>query len=118
MNEDKQKSPALIPSMNEATNVHLAYIRRDIDEIKSTLSTLTSGYVTRIDFDEHLKTDEDHESRLRMLEKSYEGIQNIKSTISNLALRADVELIKKILFGGVATVLLGALAQVLFLIYK
>lgn len=65
--ETKIPSPE---TSSDPMSVHLWYVRRDISEIKGTLSDLKNGYVTRTDFDEHLKTDADHESRIRTLEKN------------------------------------------------
>ncbi len=53
-------------------SVHLWYMRKDIGEIKNTLSTMRDGFVTRTDFEEHLKADEDHEERIRTIEKDKE----------------------------------------------
>lgn len=58
------RTPAPIPIAGD-TGVHLAYLRRDVDEIKSILKS--DLFVARHDFDEHLKTDEDHEERIRGL---------------------------------------------------
>lgn len=56
------------PIESDGMNIHLSYIRRDIDQINTKIDRLTSGYVTRVDYDEHLKQDEDHEKRIRLLE--------------------------------------------------
>lgn len=74
------KTPPPIELENSSMNVHLSYIRRDLDELKSIqksqhaenlakLDSLHNSYVTRIDFEEHLKADEDHEKRIRGLEQ-------------------------------------------------
>lgn len=64
----------------DSTAVHLAYMRRDVDEIKNVLKGLVDGYVTRLDFDEHLKADVDHETRIRALEKSADEVKTLIKT--------------------------------------
>lgn len=88
MNElDKTKIPAPVTIATADVSTHLAYMRRDIDQgnintkqgfeemakkiehINNKLDSLTDGYVTRTDFNEHQKVDQDHEQRLRVLEE-------------------------------------------------
>ena len=68
MMTDKQIPPP-IDAGSDPMNIHLSYIRRDIDSINKTLDGLVSGYVSRVDFIDHLKDDADHESRIRSLEE-------------------------------------------------
>ncbi len=88
MNEEKTKIPAPITSSSSDVATHLSYMRRDIDQgninqkqgfdeiskrmdkLDYKLDVMSNGYVTRMDFDEHLKADADHENRLRVLEES------------------------------------------------
>lgn len=58
------------PVESDGMNVHLSYIRRDIDEIKLTLRELGGQFVTSVDYAEHLKSHQDHEERIRVLEES------------------------------------------------
>lgn len=67
MPEEIKIPPPIVDSTN--MNVHLSYIRRDVDEIKATLKDLKNGYVSQSDFVEHLKVADDHESRIRILEE-------------------------------------------------
>jgi hypothetical protein len=64
--------PAKIPPPieNGGMNIHLSYIRRDVDEIKVTLKDLKNSYITQEEFTEHVKIADDHESRIRTLEES------------------------------------------------
>lgn len=79
---DKEKPP--IVDSNEATAVHLSYIRRDIVDIKTQLTDLKGAYVTRVDYNEHLKAAEDHEQRIRGLEKDLWKRIGLTSAISAL----------------------------------
>lgn len=91
MNEPDLKIPAPISSGD--MNVHLSYIRRDLDELKSlqksqhaenisALVDLKNSYPTRIEFNEMRKDVEislgDHEKRIRdietMIPKAFEKI--------------------------------------------
>lgn len=79
---DKENPP--IVDSNEATAVHLSYIRRDIVDIKSQLIDLKNSYVTQVDFDKHLNVDKDHEDRIRALEKDMWKRIGLTSAISAL----------------------------------
>ncbi len=76
--ENKAETPPITDF--GSMNIHLSYLRRDVtdlkadtnksfEEIKKTLNTIGSNYVTVFDFAEHLKLDEDHEKRIRALER-------------------------------------------------
>ncbi len=78
---DRTKIPAPVDTSNDGLAIHLSYIRRDIDEIKANqtknsaevrlaFENLSNGYVSRADFNEHMKGDEDHEARIRALERN------------------------------------------------
>jgi hypothetical protein len=62
------------PTNMGEVNITLSYIRRDITEISKKLDTMASGNVTRVDFEEHLKADADHEARIRNLESFKETL--------------------------------------------
>lgn len=85
--------PPPISDNNDAVSIHLSYIRRDILDIKNTqnesnvefrkeFTDLKNGFVSRTDFDEHLKADEDHEQRIRVIEKSLWKFLGASSAIS------------------------------------
>ncbi len=82
---EETKTPPPIDQGSSGTAIHLAYIRRDIDDIKSTLTGLKNGYVTRIDFEEHLKADADHEARIRTLETALSDLATIKKLVYGCA---------------------------------
>lgn len=97
--------------MQGDVGVHLSYIRRDIDaikksqeegmkDIKNDLTELKGSYVTLTVFQEHLKTDEDHEARLRVIEKESE----------------DHALVKKVVYGAVAFILIAVLSAIVYLV--
>ena len=81
MNQNPNMNKDLPPIVDspEATAVHLSYIRRDIVDIKTQLTALTSGYVTHSDFNE---VKEDHESRIRLIEKDMWKRISLSSAIS------------------------------------
>lgn len=81
MEETKTPPPVTSPGNIGELATHFSYLRRDVDEIKTGFKDLKNGYVTRIDFEEHLKTDEDHENRLRMLETSLNDISTVKKLV-------------------------------------
>lgn len=80
--EDLKKSPA--PVEPDGMNIHLAYIRRDIDEIKISVKELGGRYVTMTDYQDHLKTSDDHEQRIRELEEERWKVVGASSIISAL----------------------------------
>lgn len=49
-------------------SVNIDNIKVNIKEIKDTLKDQAQTYVTRVDFIEHVKVDDDHEARIRSLE--------------------------------------------------
>lgn len=98
IDNDKTNTPAPVDTGSDGIAIHLSYIRRDIDEIKNTqtknnteikqaIQTLQNAYVTRVDYNEHLKTDEDHEKRIRILERAlwkYIGFSSAISAVISL----------------------------------
>lgn len=48
--------------------VNIDNIKVNIKEIKDTLKEMSTQYVPRHDYEEHLKADEDHENRIRKVE--------------------------------------------------
>lgn len=70
------------PEISADPSVHLWYMRRDIGEIKNTLSKMENNFVTQNDFKEHLKADDDHEQRIRSLEKALWKYVGFSSAIS------------------------------------
>lgn len=99
---EEKKIPAPVSTATDGVAIHLSYIRRDIDEIKANqiksgnevkeaISRLQDAYVTRVDFDEHEKRDEDHEIRIRSIEKNVQrwiGISSVLSSIGGALLLA------------------------------
>lgn len=49
--------------------VDVGYIKRDVAEIKETLKGIGTNFVSVTEYNEHLKTDIDHETRIRFLER-------------------------------------------------
>ncbi len=118
MDDPTKLPPPVIPTGDVST--HLSYMRRDMDETKinaaksfdkldrsiadinSKLDRLTDGYVTRIDFDEHLKADADHEARIRILETA----------------SSDLATIKRLVYGCVGLLLTLLISAVVYLVIK
>lgn len=81
MNDEKRKQEqdhvALVTAATAAATAAAAaivgkdieYIKRDIGEIKTTLKEQTSMFISQSEHAEVLKTQSDHEDRLRSIEK-------------------------------------------------
>ena len=69
MSAEKAATVASAASVNAAVvNVNIEYIKKEVTEIKETLKMQAINYVSHVDFTNHLKADEDHEHRIRVLE--------------------------------------------------
>lgn len=77
-------------------------IKEDIKEIKETLKEIPNKMVSSADYAEHLKVDEDHERRLRLLEGQ---------TDSN-------SLVRKLVFGCISIILTTIVIAITYLIIK
>ncbi len=66
---DKIELPVNLPNNIEGVNIHLSYIRKDIDSLSKKIDEISSSFVTNQEFQEHLKADEDHEARIRLLQE-------------------------------------------------
>lgn len=105
MIDESLKIPAPIDTGGDSVSVHLSYIRRDIDqirtdltknsqEVKGAIDELRNAYVTRQDYNEHLKADEDHENRIRIIEKNMWrqiGVSSILSSVGGAVLVAALQ---------------------------
>ncbi len=67
---------AQIPNTIEGMAIHLSYLRRDstasnvkMDAVIRKLDDLANIYVSNETFRDHLKADEDHENRIRLIEE-------------------------------------------------
>ena len=69
------------PATLREVGIHLATLSRKMDRVDSKLDAMLNVYVTRADFEEHLKIDEDHESRLRSIEDSRSKIIGIATAV-------------------------------------
>lgn len=78
MNDGSSTPPPVMIGGDQT--VHLGYMRRDLDDLKrnqdanfkalsETLAQIRDGHLTRAEFADHLKADEDHERRIRSLEQ-------------------------------------------------
>ena len=65
----------------DGVNIHLGFIvqtmaemKVDIKETKNQVQSLKDSFITSSVFSEHLKSDEDHEDRIRVIEKFQENL--------------------------------------------
>lgn len=89
MTEIQSIPPADPTGLDGTVGVHMGYMRRDIDEIKTIITetnkkidTLANSFVTHGEFSEHLKADKDHEDRIRILEDSRMKVVVLTGTIT------------------------------------
>lgn len=94
MNDSQSSTNLPPPEMSADPSVHLWYMRRDIGEIKNTLSKMENNFVTQNDFKEHLKADDDHEQRIRNIEKAQWKNVGFSSAISAILAVAGSALIE------------------------
>ncbi len=120
METDAVKIPPPVIVSQGDTNTHLSYIRRDIDqqkidtnkgfdkldksitEINVKLDNFTSGFVNRVEFAEHLKIDNDHENRLRILEED----------------TGDIKVIKRLVYGCAGLMLTSIVMAIIYLVIQ
>lgn len=112
-----EKIPPPIDSGNDTVNIHLSYIRRDLDDLKNIqksqhaeniakLDSLQNTFVTTVTFEEHLKVVQDHEERLRTNAEELGALKEEQSNIRTM--------IKT--WGGIGGLLLGGL-QIFQILY-
>lgn len=84
------------PINGQGLSVHMSYIRRDMDELKQSqakwhtdlmtrLDEIQSLYPTRKEFEEIIKMTDDHETRMRAIEKTMWKWLGIASVIGVVA---------------------------------
>lgn len=64
---EQPETTAAAPNI-EGMGIHISYIRRDLESMNKKLDTLINTFVSSAEFADHLKADEDHENRIRILE--------------------------------------------------
>lgn len=91
---DNRIPPPVEPGVDgQGISIHLSYLRRDMDEVKVTqqklhadviakLNEMQSLYPTRKEFEEFTGNVEDHEERIRTMEKSLWKWTGIASAVS------------------------------------
>lgn len=132
--EPIDKIPAPVKSTESATALHLSYIRRDVDqqridnnrafekldrsisEINSKLDTMQLGFVTRSEFADHIKIDDDHENRIRVIEKAAEEALQRTSIFPTLVTKEEFAPVKKVVYGEVAIILTLVITAVVYLV--
>lgn len=89
--ESMKESPPPVDhsQLDGVTGIHLGYLRRDVDEIKSILKetntkidNVGNNFVSDAVFAEHLKDAKDHEDRIRILEDSRMKVVVLTGTIT------------------------------------
>lgn len=100
---EKAAQVASDASVNAAVvNVNIEFIKKDITEIKETLKTQGNSFVGLEEWKIHLTRDEDHETRIRIVERITEG----------------VPLIQRLVYGGVALILVSVVTAIIYLVIK
>lgn len=72
IDSDAQKAALLVKTTAEstATAMNIAQIQKDLGEIKQSLKEMAGIFVSKIEFTEVVKVQEDHERRTRLLEQN------------------------------------------------
>ena len=76
-----QQEQIAVPTTIEGIAIHLGYISRNLADLNKKMDTIQSNTVNRDEWGQHLKKDEDHEARIRLLEKS---VADKETEISNI----------------------------------
>ena len=95
----------VLADANAVNNTSMALMGSDIARIKEDMKEIkeiAKGAVSIHDYAEHLKQDEDHERRLRLLE----------------AAKDELNLVKKLVFGCVALMLTAVIGSLIYLVLK
>ena len=132
--EEKKIPPPIIIEDSQSVATHLSYVRRDLDQyninqkqgfhdmngridsLDEKLDRMAEGFVSQSQFSDHLKVDNDHENRIRELEKFSRECIEAQKSIDSLARKDEVELLKKIVYGAVGIILIAFAAQ--FIVFK
>jgi hypothetical protein len=72
---------SILPATIDGIAIHLSYISKNINELNRKMDVIQQNTVARDEWNVHLKRDEDHENRIRLLETE-DG--NRKTEISNI----------------------------------
>jgi len=117
MDTPKTPPPIPFPTNNDGLSTHFAYMRRDLDEIKSVLrdalKEMKDGFIARTEFNEHEKRDQDHEDRIRVLEKKAEIIDPNKYITEDAFTP-----VKRVVYGLVTAIGLAVIGAILNMILK
>ena len=71
-----------IPTTIEGIAVHLEYMSKSIAEINQKMDLVQNNTVNRSEWTDHLKRDEDHEARIRVIEQDLWKFIGASSIIS------------------------------------
>lgn len=86
---DTPDTPIVPPTDISGVAIHLSYLRKDISNLSRQVESMGVKFVTATDFAEHIKTDDDHESRIRAMESIVGGIKTtmkVWGTVGGVAL--------------------------------
>ncbi len=78
----------------------ISNIKDDIKDIKISMKEIGTRFVTTTEFAEHIKADEDHETRIRALED----------------IVPDFKTVRKLVFGCVTVILLAVISALVYLV--
>jgi hypothetical protein len=76
------------------------------------------GLITRTEFAEHLRVDDDHEQRIRVIEKASEEALQRTGGIDKLVSKEDFAPIKKLVYSAVGLTLLLVGTEIIYLVLR
>ena len=91
-----------IPTNMEGIAIHLSYINKALNDLNKKMDAVQASTVTREEWIMHLKKDEDHEQRIRELEKVVES----------------VPLVHKLVYGCVSLILTAVVVAIIYLVIR
>lgn len=115
MDDNKIKIPPPVPTSSslEGMSKDVAYLRRDVDEMKinhekyhrevmEEIGKQSQSFATRSDVIEVVKVTDDHEKRIRSMEDTAQ----------------DALLVKRLVFGCVTIILIAVITALVYLVVK
>ncbi len=95
--ESSSDQPLAIPTTTEGIAIHLGYISRNLAELNKKMDAVQNSTVGRDEWANHLKADEDHEARIRILEQNMWKQIGMASIIASVV-AVGITLVIKFLF--------------------
>ena len=89
-----EKSTEIVPPTAEGISIHLSYIRNDLAELNKKMDSVAQNTVSRQEWADHIKRDDDHEARIRANATAVNAqtteISNIKTQIKTWGIALGV----------------------------